>query len=292
MLNKRNLWPVLGLLYGAVTWGLIWYPYRRMETLGLQGEASTFLTYLLCILFSLVFLTSQFQRSRSTVGQLLLLGLAAGWTNFAYVLAVIGGEVMRVLLLFYLAPLWTVIFSRTLLNERLNGTGYLVMLFSFLGAMVMLWTPGGSMPLPANQAEWLGLSAGFMFAFTNVLSRRMHGVSISLKSFSIFAGVMVLSAVPMVMAPEKFAVIAHLSVATWMWVVLTAIALFIVTLTVQYGLAHTPANQAIVIFLFELVVAAISAYYLANEMLTLREWIGGAMIVVASLFSGKLEKKL
>lgn len=291
MLNKRNLWPIFGLLYGAVTWGVIWYPYRRMEALGLQGEASTFLTYLLCILFSLVFLTSQFKRSRSTVGQLVLLGLAAGWTNFAYVLAVIGGEVMRVLLLFYLAPLWTVIFSRTLLNERLNSTGYLVMLFSFLGAMVMLWTPGGSMPLPANQAEWLGLSAGFMFAFTNVLSRRMHGASISLKSISIFAGVMVLSAVPMVMTPEKFTVITHLSAATWMWVVLTAIALFIVTLTVQYGLAHTPANQAIVIFLFELVVAAISAYYLANEMLTLREWIGGAMIVVASLFSGKLEKK-
>ncbi len=290
MLNKRNLWPILGLLYGAVTWGLIWYPYRRLGELGIQGEASTFLTYVLCLLFSLIFLRKHLKCSRASLGQLVIIALAAGWTNLAYVLAVMGGEVMRVLLLFYLAPLWTVVFSRTLLNERLDMTGYLVMLFSFAGAMVMLWSPGGGMPLPANQAEWLALSAGFMFAFSNVLSRRVHGASISLKSVSIFAGVLVLSAVPMVTTPEKFIVIAHLSNVAWMWVMVTAIALFAVTLAVQYGLAHTPANQAIIIFLSELVVAAISAYYLANEVMTVQEWLGGAMIVVASLFSGKLEK--
>ncbi|MDP2784248.1 MAG: EamA family transporter, partial [Sulfurimicrobium sp.] len=66
---------------------------------------------------------------------------------------------------------------------------------------------------------------------------------------------------------------------------------FGVTLTVQYGLSHTPANQAIVIFLFELVVAAISSYFLAGELMTMQEWLGGAMIVAASLFSGKLEQQ-
>jgi uncharacterized membrane protein len=40
------------------------------------------------------------------------LGLAAGWTNLAYVLAMLQGEVVRVLLLFFLSPLWTVVFAR------------------------------------------------------------------------------------------------------------------------------------------------------------------------------------
>ncbi|HSF47471.1 MAG TPA: EamA family transporter, partial [Burkholderiales bacterium] len=57
-----------------------------------------------------------------------------------------------------------------------------------------------------------------------------------------------------------------------------------------YGLTHTPANQAIVIFLFELVVAAIAAYWLAGETLEPKEWAGGAMIVAAGLFSGKLAR--
>lgn len=291
MLTKHKLLAVLGLLYGAVTWGLIWYPYRRMEDMGLDATTSTFLTYLVAGALGLILFGGKLRLRSGMLGVLLVLALAAGWTNLAYVLAVVGGEVMRVLLLFYLAPLWTVLFSRSMLGERPNRSGYIVMLLSFAGAMVMLWKPGGGPPLPANEAEWLGLFAGLMFAFTNVLSRRVMSASIPLKSMTIFLGVILLSGLPMLSAPEKLAVISQLSALAWVWVVATAVALLLVTVAVQYGLAHTPANQAIVIFLFELVVAAISAYYLANEVMSLQEWLGGTMIVTASLFSGKLEHK-
>ena len=67
------------------------------------------------------------------------------------------------------------------------------------------------------------------------------------------------------------------------------VTVFAVTLVVQFGISRTPANRAIVIFLFELVVAAISAYGLAGERMTMREWLGGAMIVAASILSGRIE---
>ncbi|MBD3812466.1 MAG: EamA family transporter, partial [Betaproteobacteria bacterium] len=57
----------------------------------------------------------------------------------------------------------------------------------------------------------------------------------------------------------------------------------------QYGLARVPANQAIVIFLFELVVAAVAAYFLSDERMGVQEWVGAVMIVTASLFSGHME---
>lgn len=44
---------------------------------------------------------------------------------------------MRVMLLFYLAPLWTVILSRLLLGEVLTPAGVGVMLLSFGGAMIV-----------------------------------------------------------------------------------------------------------------------------------------------------------
>jgi drug/metabolite transporter (DMT)-like permease len=59
---------------------------------------------------------------------------------------------------------------------------------------------------------------------------------------------------------------------------------------VQYGLSYTSANRAIVIFMFELVVGAVSAYWLADEAVTLREALGGVMIITASLLSGQLEQ--
>ena len=96
----------------------------------------------------------------------------AGWTNLAYVLGVIHGEIMRVLLLFYLAPLWTIVFSRLLLNEVFSLHGYLVIVFSLAGAMVMLWQPETGFSLPSSYGDWMGLSAGFMFALSNVLSRK------------------------------------------------------------------------------------------------------------------------
>ena len=62
-------------------------------------------------------------------------------------------------------------------------------------------------------------------------------------------------------------------------------------LFVQYGLTHTSANRAIVIFLFELVVAALASWLLAGEAMTLQEWLGGTLIVAASLLSGRLETR-
>ena len=69
------------------------------------------------------------------------------------------------------------------------------------------------------------------------------------------------------------------------------IVVFGLSVMMQYGLTHIPANRAIVIMLFELVVAAVAAYILTDEALTPREWIGGAMIVSASLFSAKMNRE-
>jgi drug/metabolite transporter (DMT)-like permease len=220
---------------------------------------------------------------------LLLVGLTAGWTNLAYVLAVIDGEVMRVLLLFYLSPLWTVLLARLILHERLHFHGYLVMALSFSGAVVMLWRPSLGLPLPQNTAEWMALSAGLTFAATNVLSRRAEASDIWLKSLSVWVGVSVLSLLALIYRPATLAALPVLPFSGWMWLLLVSILIFTVTLTMQYGLARAPANQAIVIFLFELVVAAVASYVLAGEVMTAQEWLGGAMIVAASLFSGKLE---
>ena len=68
------------------------------------------------------------------------------------------------------------------------------------------------------------------------------------------------------------------------------LVVFALSVVVQYGLTHVPANRAIVIMLFELVIAALGAYLLAGEVMTAREWIGGAMIISASLFSSRMNQ--
>jgi len=198
---------------------------------------------------------------------------------------------MRVLLLFYLAPLWTVPLAWLLLGERLDRQGLIVMALAFMGAMAMLWKPQLGVPWPTARAEWLGLVAGFLFALGNVLIRRLHTMTDAGKSIAIWAGVTLAAAVylPASRMPAHDA-LRHILDASAM-IAGIGLALVAMGLALQYGLARMPATRAIVILLFELVVAAAAAYALAGEVLRPRDWLGGALIVAASAASGWLEAR-
>lgn len=280
--------PIAGALTGALVWGLIWYPYRLLQEAGVSGTLATFITYLLAMLCGMLMLPGIWRELPKAGGWAILLVLSAGWTNFGYVLAVLNGEVMRVLLLFYLAPLWTILFSYWLLGERLDRYGYLVISLSFSGALVMLWEPHLGLPLPQNIAEWTGLSAGMAFALSNVVSRRAAHLSLQVKSYSVWLGTALLTMLLTLWQgglPDRLSVIdAH----SWLILVLVGIVLCCSTYALQYAIAHLPANRAIVLFLFELVVAATSSYFLADEAMQLRDWLGALLIISASLLSGRL----
>lgn len=280
--------PVLGVLSGALVWGLIWYPYRVLQDAGVSGALATLISYLLAMLFG-TFMLPRVWRERSAFGGwALLLVLSAGWANLGYVLAMLHGEVMRVLLLFYLAPVWTILFSFWLLGERLSRYGYFVLALSLGGALTMLWKPGMGMPLPQNVSEWLGLSAGMGFALSNVVSRRASHLCVEIKSFSLWLGTAALTLPFLLWQGGMAEQVAAVSTPVWLMLALMGLVLCAISFAVQYGVTHMPANRAAVLFLFELVVAAISSFFLAHEELGLREWLGAALIISASLMSGRL----
>ena len=115
--------PVAGILSGALVWGLIWYPYRVLQETGVSGPLATLITYSLAMLCGAFMLPRVWRELPRAGWWAVALVLSAGWSNLGYVLAILHGEVMRVLLLFYLAPLWTILFSYWLLGERLNRYG-------------------------------------------------------------------------------------------------------------------------------------------------------------------------
>ena len=287
MPTKRNVLPVAGVLSGALVWGLIWYPYRVLQDAGISGVMATFLTYFLALLCG-AFVLPRVWRERSTLGGwALLLVLSAGWANLGYVLGMLQGEVMRVLLLFYLAPVWTVLFSFWLLGERLNRYGYAIVALSLGGAFIMLGRPGLGLPLPHNPAEWLGLSAGMGFALSNVVSRRAGHLSVEVKSFSLWLGTVVLTLPFLLWQGGLAAQVATISAASGLLLALMGVVLCATSFAVQYGVTHLPANRAIVLFLSELVFAAISSSLLAHELLGVRDGLGALLIVAASLLSGR-----
>jgi drug/metabolite transporter (DMT)-like permease len=278
--------PVAGILSGTLVWGLIWYPYRVLQDAGISGPLATLITSSLAMLCG-AFMLPRVWRELPTAGWwAVLLVFSAGWANFGYVLAMLHGEVMRVLLLFYLAPLWTILFSYWLLGERLNRYGYLVAALSLGGAFIMLWEPRLGIPFPKNLSEWMGVSAGLGFALSNVVSRRAAHLSVEAKAVSIWFGTALLTA-PLLWWQGGWQV-PGIDAVAWLILGMLGIALCSCSFAVQYGVTHMPANRAMLLFLFELVIAALASYFLANEAMGLRDWLGALLIVSASLLSGKL----
>ena len=275
---------VLSLFGSALIWGLIWYPYRLLRDTGIHGIVSSSVTCAIAFALGLLFFRRSFLRFTPSWA-LLWLALSSGVCNLGYVLATLTGDVLRVLLLFYLAPLWTVFFAWILLGERLSRFGAYIIALSLAGALIMLWHPHIGLPVPRDGADWLGLGAGISFALFNVLSRREANVSIEIKSMCAFFGVVVVGGglVLLGFAPARIPSVFSV------WVMLVAIGAVLVgaSLVSQYGLARVASNRAIVIMLSEVGFAALASWLLANEVPALRDWIGGAMILAASLLSAK-----
>ncbi len=283
-----RFWPVLGLLYGATFWGLVWYPSRTLESLGMQGAWLTLIAYATAYLAYTPFVRFSIIGLRRQPWEAMTLVVAAGWTNVAFVLAVLEGEVLRVLLLFYLSPIWTVLLGRWLLHEPLNRRTWAMLALGVGGALVMLWDPAvGRVPL--NRADLLAASAGLAFALNNVMTRRITGLGVRAKTHLAWLGVVIVSSVfVMVQSPG----LPQAPSVAWLGTMLLGVGGFMLsTLAVVYGVTHMPVQRSAVIMLFELVVGAVSAWLLAAEIVSIREWLGGALIMIAAVIAILQEDK-
>jgi len=280
--------PVLALLLGATLWGVFWYPLRLLEQNGLVGLWATLLIYGAALVVGLpVVLRRRYPLVRP--GLLLVLALVSAWCNIAFILAILEGNVVRVTLLFFLSPLWTVILSKLLLDEPLTRSARITLLLALVGALVMLWDTEMGVPWPQGQADWLALSSGFAFALSNVLIRKMHDVEIWVKTVSTWCGAVTLSGIWILVAGislpavEPEVMVAALS--------LGAVGMVVMTLVVLYGVTHMPAHRSAVILLFELVVGAVSAQLLTDEHVMVNEWVGGLLIVLAGWYAARHQVK-
>lgn len=285
----NRLLPILSLLFTATLWGISWYPLRLLEEQGLAGLWSALISYaaVLCV-FLRVPLRERDALTRNLLPYVLM-GLSAGWCNVAFIMAVLDGNVVRVLLLFYLSPFWAVCLGWLVLGERLDLRSLLVFAVAVVGAIIMLWDESLGLPWPRDSADWLAVSSGFAFALSNVFVRGLQNVSVLLKASGSWVGVVVVAGVWIVFSQAAFPAVGA-------GVLFAAVALglcgfLVMTLAVLYGVTNMPLHRSAVILLFELVVGAVSALLLTDEVVLPKEWLGGAMIVAAAALAAHLHAR-
>lgn len=278
--NNSTLLPVISCLIAATLWGVFWYPLRILEGMGLPGLWATLIIYLSAFMPLWPYFWKQKHGLRSQAFPFVLLGLFAGWTNLSFILAMLEGNVVRVLILFYLSPIWTLIFGFIFLHERLTVMARYSLLISCIGALIILSPSASNTFFQFSQVDLLAVSSGIAFAAHNVVVRKIGDVPIILKMGTAWIGVLVLTIAGLILSQSSAPEFNGASLALALFV--GSVGMILMTYTALYGVTHLPVHRSAAIMLFEVFAGAVSAALLTEEILTLREWAGGLLIMFAA----------
>ena len=271
------------LLFSATLWGLAWMPLKGFIAQGLPGPLVSLLTYGSVGLLALVVLWRDRAAWRAQWGLVLALTLVGGWANTSFVNAVMLGDVARVMFLFYLSPVWSVLGGWLFLKERIPPARWAAVAGAIVGLWLVLGGPGlgGAEVLVFTWVDALSLSAGLAFAANNVIARAAHRVPLRTKTFAVFVGCGLLSAVATALTGRELP-----AIGAWLWIALLAYGfgwMLLATVTWQYGVSHLESSRAGVILLAELLVSVGTAIAFGGESLSPMGWAGGALISFAAL---------
>lgn len=271
------------LLFSATVWGLTWMPLKWFVAQGLPGPLVSLLTYGSVGLLAVGLLWRDRAAWRAQWGLVLALTLVGGWANTSFVNAVMLGDVARVMFLFYLSPVWSVLGGRLFLNERIPPARWGAVAGAIVGLWLVLGGPGigGAEALAFTWVDALSLSAGFAFAANNVIARAADRVPLRTKTFAVFVGCGLLSALATALTGRTLP-----GIGAWLWLALLAYGfgwMLLATVTWQYGVTHLESSRAGVILLAELLVSVGTAIALGGESLSPMGWAGGALITCAAL---------
>ena len=282
---SRPTLAVLALVLNALVWGISWWPLRELQSHGLHPLWSTVLIYLLASIGVLVWKPQAWRGVLQHRGLLLLL-VASGLTNVGFNWAVTVGDVVRVVLLFYLMPAWSVLIAWVLLHEKPSTGSLLRLALALAGVVIVLKSPGSPWPVPASIADWLALMGGLCFALTNVLLRKHGQTPAESRMLAMFGGGAIMASaaawagMSAQMVPAPAFALAGVPAALGL-----CLAFLLGNMALQYGAARLAASTTALVMLTEILFASASSAWLDAAEFSTRTLAGGGLIVLAALLA-------
>ena len=279
------------IVANAFIWGVSWWPLKSLQNSGLHPLWATAAIYMLVSVGMLIFYR-QSGRALLANPHLWFLALASGLTNVGFNWAVTVGDVVRVVLLFYLMPAWSVLVAWVLLGEKPTFGSLLRLVLAMAGVLIVLKTPDSPWPFPQSGVDWLALMGGLSFAITNALLVKFNSSPSSARMLAMFSGGALLSIFVSVLGlllgilPQPTLQAAGIPVFFGL-----CLAFIISNAALQYGAAGLMASTTAVLMLTEILFASVSAALLGAADFTPRIVWGGGLIVVAALLAAMAHRK-
>ena len=281
--RAATLAPSVAILVSTLFWGTLWIPLRQLNDAGLGGPWATAAGFTLPLLALLPFGVSRWRPIVAGGWPLAQAGFLMAACIALYAEALLRGYVARVILLFYLTPVWSTLLARVFLGDRITGPR-LVAIACGLAGMFIVFGSGSGVPVPRTAAEWMGLLSGIMWGWSMVALRRAPHASEFDKIFVqfLFLGVLfvLFTLVPggrpwTVPAPGVV-----LRSASWL-LVFGLIWMPVVLWLTMFGGSRLDPGRVAMLLMLEVVIGLASAALLTHEPFGRRDVVGAVFVLAA-----------
>lgn len=282
---ERSLLATAAVAVSAVLWGLWWIPLRWLDERGLHGDWASFAIFGLASLALLPFVFIRRGRRSDPLLSLLAIGVPLGLALVMWNHAVINGNVIRVVLLFYLSPIWATLMARFMLAAPIHPTRWLAIILGLAGAAVILeldLLASDTLSGGYSSADVMALFSGVCFALAATTTRIYSGVRELDKTFvSVLAATVI--ALVFIIVTKTAPPSQELGLLMGGALAIALIFLLPTTLLLLWGAGLLDPGRVAILLLLEVVTAAVSSAWLASEPLGMRELLGCALVLAAGL---------
>lgn len=281
----KKMAPHAAILLSTVLWGTLWIPLREINESGVGGATATSLSFLLGLVVLLPYAVVKARRIAAGGWPLAASGFFLAVFFAFYAEGLVRGEIARVLLLFYLTPVWSTLLARLMLGQPITKRRMATIVLGLSGMVVILGDETG-VPAPRGIADWMGLVSGVFWGLAMVYLQRTARIPAFDRIFAAFLFFAPLYYLVTLLPGSRDSVgVEGALLADWpMMVVALALVwlLPVIGLTV-YGASRLDPGRVAIFLMFEVVIGLASAAWLLDEPFGTREFIGATLIVAAML---------
>lgn len=274
---------VIVLVISSMGWGLTWLPLKYLTENGMDSLHLILIAFASGAVVFSPWLFRQYAYWKTSIGLMLMIALAGGIANASFQTAIAHGDVIRVMILFYLLPVWSVIGGRIFLKEKVSWVRVAAVVLSLSGAAVILDVVNTSWQ-GISWIDVLAIVSGMGLAATNILFRYTPNIPAMSKVAAMFAGCAVLIAVSLSLAGETQSLPGNQSVL--LAALYGVVWLGLITYGTQWAVTQMEAGRSSIIIVMELVVAVLSSALILGSDLGANEIVGGLMVLSAAIIEG------
>ena len=284
VLKPAGIWPTAALFAAAGAAGFNWLPLRYIASQGVASGWAPLALGIVSLLILMPLLPWRTNWDRRVIASVLFSGLLNGGALGLYCASMLLTDVVRTLLLFYVAPMWGALLSRMVLGERLSPARLTAIAMCIAGMLVILGNEHG-LPWPRNAGDWLALLSGIIFAYGSLRVYEAPAVSAKAQTAATMAGCIAISGLVVILLPAELAgPVPAVSPTLVLSLIVYALAMIVpINWLWLWSAKYLSPSRVSLIFSLEAVVGIATAALLAGEPFGWREALGSVLVVGSTL---------